>query len=259
MNRIRSIIIDDETANREILSGLLGELCPSIEVIGMAESAAAGYQLIMELQPELVFLDVRMPVQNGFDLLRMFEDIPFQVVFVTAYDEYAIQAFEFNAVDYILKPIDYEKLVQSVGRVERRIQLNQGNSDMIHFIRSLDEKTQLLNRISLHKTGKVRIVDLDQICFIRARRNYSEVITTDNQRLVSSKSLSNYEQLLGPYPNFIRVNKSHLINVRYIESYSKGTTCYIAMKNTEEELEVSRRKKRQILHFLKCHTAPQLA
>jgi len=115
MNSIKSIIIDDEWANRTILDSFLKKYCPAIEVVGSAESAEVGYRMICDLSPDLVFLDVRMPPQSGFDLLRMFDEIAFYVIFITAYDEFAIQAFQFNAIDYLLKPIDYQKLIKSVA------------------------------------------------------------------------------------------------------------------------------------------------
>lgn len=250
MNKINSIIIDDESANRLVLECFLQKHCPSVNIIGSAESAAEGYRMIRDLTPDLVFLDVRMPTQSGFDLLRMFDEIPFHVIFITAYDEYAIQAFEFSAMDYLLKPIDYQKLIKSVARVKEAIRL-KNNASVIHFVNSVDEKQELLKSITLHRKDKVQIVDIDQISYIQADRNYCEVITCNNERLVSPKTLLDYEQLLHHYPHFLRVNKSVIINVRYIQEYTKGSNCFIYMKNGSEELEVSRRKKGEILRFLK--------
>ncbi|MBI3240463.1 MAG: response regulator transcription factor [Flavobacteriia bacterium] len=250
MNSIKSIIIDDESANRTVLDSFLKKYCPVIEVVGSAESVEVGYRMICDLSPDLVFLDVRMPSQSGFDLLRMFDEIPFHVIFITAYDEYAIQAFQFNAIDYLLKPIDYQKLIKSVAKVEETIRLKK-NASVIHFVNSVDDKQELLRSITLHKKDKVQFVDIDQIAYIQADRNYCEVITSDNERLVSSKTLLDYEQLLQHYSNFLRINKSVMINIRFIREYTKGSTCFIYMKNGSEELEVSRRKKGEILQFLK--------
>lgn len=249
MKRIKSIIIDDEIANRTMLDILLKKHCPSIEIIGAAESAQEGYKLIQETEPDLVFLDIKMPVKSGFDLLRMFDQINFNVIFVTAYDQYAIQAFEFNAIDYILKPIDYVKLITSVNKVENNIKLN--NDNVIHFIHSVDEKSQLIKNIFLHQHDKVHVVNINEICYIQASRNYSEIITDSNQKLVSAKTLSDFEELLNPFPSFLRINKSILININYIKGYSKGTVCFISIKNNDQEMEVARRKKAEIIHFLK--------
>jgi two-component system LytT family response regulator len=250
MNSIKSIIIDDESANRTVLDSFLKKYCPAVEVVGSAESVEAGYRMICDLSPDLVFLDVRMPSQSGFDLLKMFDEIPFHVIFITAYDEYAIQAFQFNAIDYLLKPIDYQKLIKSVAKVEETIRLKK-NASVIHFVNSTDSKQELLRSITLHKKDKVQFVDIDQIAYIQADRNYCEVITSNNERLVSSKTLLDYEQLLQHYSNFLRINKSVMINIRFIREYTKGSTCFIYMKNGSEELEVSRRKKGEILQFLK--------
>lgn len=250
MRGIRSVIVDDERANREVLDGLLREYCPSIELIAGCSSVEEGYELICETKPDLVFLDIRMVSRTGFDLLRMFEEVFFQVVFVTAYDEYALQAFEFNAIDYLVKPVDCSKLVRAVNKVEHSIRFGD-NSNIIHFIQSIDERNQLIRRIPFHQKDKVLIVDLDSISYIRAARNYCEIVTEGNQRILSAKPLSDYEVLLRPHANFLRINKGVLINIHHILKYSKGTECVITMKHGLEDFEVSRRKKAEILKCLK--------
>jgi len=250
MNAIRTVIIDDEMASRTILSSQLAKYCPSIEVVGTASSATKGYELIREIKPDLVFLDVRMPEKTGFDMLRMFSEITFDIIFVTAYDEYAVTAFEFSAIDYILKPIDYTKLINSVNKVVRNIQRNTSNSYM-QFINTMGHGSGFLNSISLHKQDKVVIVELPEICYIHGIRNYCEVVTHDNQKFISAKTLCDYETLLTPHSNFLRINKSMIINVRFIKEYSKGAICFITLQNYPLELEVSRRKKAEILKFLK--------
>lgn len=247
---IKTIIIDDEIANRTVLDSFLTKYCPKIEVVGFAENADIAYQLILDEQPDLIFLDIKMPNKSGFDLLKMFDEINFNIIFLTAYDEYAIKAFEFNAIDYILKPIDSQKLIKSVAKVEKVIQLKI-NSNIIHFIKSIDEKNELFKSIALHKKDKVQIIDIDQISHIKAIRNYSEVTTIQEEKLISTKTLLEYEQLLSNNTNFLRINKSVIINIRFVQEYTKGSNCFIFMKNSKEELEVSRRKKSEILHFLK--------
>jgi len=249
--KIKSIIIDDELANRIVLDSLLKKHCPSIEVIGSTDSVDSGYKLILETSPELVFLDIKMQKKTGFDLLRMFPEVNFNVIFFTAYDQYAIQAFEFNAIDYILKPIDYMKLIKSVNKAENNIQLQKSNNNIIHFIHSIDEQSQLIKNISIHQNDKVHVIAVNEICYIEASRSYSEIITENNQRLISAKPLSDYEELFTPFPNFLRINKSIIVNINYIKEYTKGAVCYIKIKNNEQEMEVSRRKKGEITQFLK--------
>jgi two-component system LytT family response regulator len=250
MNRIKTVIIDDEMANRTILNTLLARHCPAVDVAGAAASASEGYDLITAIKPDLVFLDVRMPEKTGFDMLRMFEEITFDVIFVTAYDEYAITAFEFSAIDYILKPVDYTKLINSVNRAVRNLQKNTRNN-CTQLINAMGEGSGLLNRISLHQKDKVVIVELADICYIQAARNYCEVVTHDNRKFISSKTLCDYETLLAPHANFLRINKSMLINVHFIKEYSKGAVCFITLQNSPLALEVSRRKKAEILQVLK--------
>jgi len=246
---INSVIIDDEAANLEVLDSMLKRHCPEVNVKGKAQSAAEGYRLIRELSPDLVFLDIKMPGASGFDLLRMFGRIEFNVIFVSGFDHYAIQAFEFSAVDYILKPIDHSKLVTAVDKAKDRI-IKKNNDNIIHFIHSLDEKTELISSISLHQNDKVHIVELKDIYYIQAARGYSEIVTA-TQKFVSAKPLNDYEELLSRYPYFIRANKSMIININYIREYTKGAVCFISMKNCDFEIEIPRRKKTAIIRYLK--------
>lgn len=247
---MKTLIIDDEAASRNVLNSLLGTHCPETEVVGFADSADAGYELIGKTLPDLVFVDIKMPGKTGFDLLRMFDKITFNVIFVSGFDHYAIQAFEFNAIDYILKPIDYAKLVSAVKRTQERMS-EKNNNNIIHFIQSIDEKNQLIKNISLHHNGKVHLVNIDEICCVNALRGYCEIVTQDGQKLVSAKTLSDYEELLEPYARFLRVSKSVIVNVNQIRDYSKGNVCYITLKGYEQEIEVSRRKKTTIIQHLK--------
>lgn len=249
MKKIRSVIIDDEIANIEVLKDMIKKHCPSIELVGSAESADTAYNLIHEVSPDLVFLDIMMPGKTGFDLLRMFQEIDFDVIFVSGFDQFAIQAFEFNALHYILKPIDYCKLIQAVEKVEKKI--NSNNSHILDLIHAIDEKNDRLRTISLHHNDKVIVIDIHDICVIQSAGGYSEIHTVDGQNLMSTKTLAEYEELLSPLENFLRVNRSALINVRHILHYTKGMTCLISIRNYQNEIEVSRRRKVDIIRKLK--------
>jgi two-component system LytT family response regulator len=250
MKKISTILIDDESANLKVLDSLLRRHCPQIDICGLASSADEAFEMIGRVRPQLVFLDIRMPDKNGFDLLRMFESINFQVIFVSAFDEYAINAFEFNAIDYILKPIDHTKLTAAVARAEQKIS-TLDNDNMIHFIKTLDERDNLIRNISLHKNGKVRLIDLDSVSYIEAARGYSEVVASNGERFVSARSLTEYETMLSAHTNFVRINKSVIINADQLQEYSKGETCFITLKNHNTEMEVSRRKKTTIIQYLR--------
>jgi two-component system LytT family response regulator len=142
------------------------------------------------------------------------------------------------------------KRIRTVNKVEKAME-NKDDNNVIYFIHNLNEKNQLLKSIPLHHHDKVYMVDIDEICYVHALRGYSEIVTTANERFLSSKVLSDYEDLLSPFTNFLRVNKSMLINIRYIRDYSKGSTCFINIKNGDSEIEVSRRKKTDIIQYLK--------
>lgn len=249
--KLRAIIVDDEMPNRQALQAHLQRHCAAqVEVAGMAADANDAFSIITQLNPDLVFLDIKMPGKSGFDLLRMFPEINFDIIFVSAFDEYAIQAFEFNTVDYILKPVDYLKLVNAVGRAVKRHEESQKRDHLIHFVSSVDEKTQLVKKILIHQNDKVYIVHLNAIRYIQAFSNYCEIIT-DTYRLTSAKSLSDYEQLLVPFPHFLRINKSTIINAGHVEKYTKGQNCFITLKGIDDEFEVSRRKKTAIIQALR--------
>lgn len=250
MRKISTLIIDDESANLNVLFAMLKKYCPNLDVKGLANSADEGYELIREQKPELVFLDIKMPGKNGFDLLRMFSSIDFQVIFVSGFDQYAIQAFEFSAIGYILKPIDHTRLTAAVSKAEELIR-QKNNDNIIHFIHSMDEKTQLIKNISLHQNDKVHIIDIVNISYVQAVRGYSEIVTGDGERFISAKSLADYEEFLSVYPNFLRVSKSIIVNSDFIKDYTKGANCFITVKNYDLEIEVSRRKKTSILASLK--------
>jgi two-component system, LytTR family, response regulator len=248
-NTMRALLIDDEQSNRVLLNNMLKKHCPGINILGDADSASLAYQKIKELKPDLIFLDIKMQNQNGFDLLRQFDNIDFSIIFVTGFDEYAIKAFEFNAVDYILKPLDHSKLISAVQKAEANHYASSAN--VIRFVHSLEEKTNYIKKIAIHGKDKVHVIDLNHIVHISADRGYSEIFDINKQRHISAKPLSDYEELLKPFKNFIRVNKSSIINSQHLHSYTKGSDCVILMNDCDKEFEVSRRKKTEILMLLK--------
>jgi two-component system LytT family response regulator len=247
--KIKCILIDDEAGNRAVLSNYLEKYCPETEKIGEAESADEAFQLINRLQPDLIFLDIKMPVKNGFELLRMFPEIKFDVIFISGFDEFALQAFDYNAIDYILKPIDYQKLISSVKRAKERFDL-KSRQNILHLVHSIDEKNELIKKISFHHQGNVHFVDIRDITHIEAIRGYCEIHTGDERKFISAKTLKDHEDLLAKVPFFIRINKSVIVNIHQIQSYSKGDFCFITLKN-KAEMEVSRRKKTEIIEKLK--------
>lgn len=248
---ITAIVIDDEAHSRTVLKTLLARYCPDIRVCGEADSADSAHELILRQKPQLVFLDIRMPGKSGFDLLKRFREIGFEVIFVSAFDEYAIKAFEFNALDYILKPIDYVKLTRAVGRAIAKINADNRNENVLHFIKTLDEKEDLVSKFSLHHNGKVVFVNVNAIACIEAKLGCCEIQLAGGERYSSCKDLKQFESILQPAGNFVRISKSVLLNIDYMKGYSKGEVCVIEMVSGQH-FEVSRRKKTEIINRLRA-------
>lgn len=245
-----AIIIDDEENNRVLLKTLLKKHCPEVAVIGEAADADDAFAKINRQQPALIFLDIKMPYKSGFELLKMFTKIDFEVIFVTAYDQYAIKAFEFNAMGYILKPINHTRLIKAVEKAIRQIQASESNEPVLHFIKTLSNKNELINKFSLHHNGKVIFIAVDEISYIESRENSTMLNLYNNAHYYSSKDLVKFEDVLQEIGDFIRINKNIIINTRFIKSYSKGEVCVIDLKSGQS-FEVSRRRKSEILKKLR--------
>lgn len=248
MRKIRAITIDDELHNRKMLSMLLKNHCPQIELYDEASNADEAFQKIRESKPDLIFLDIRMPEKNGFELLRMFSKIDFEVIFVTAYDEYAIRAFEFNALGYILKPIDFEKLISVVEKAITTIYRQEHASEMVYFIKTIEEQEFAINKITVHHNNKVVFLALKDIVSVEAEQSSCTVKLADLNCYVSGKSFASFEQFLDPMI-FIKIHRGIIINIHHIKTYTKGSSCIIEMINGQT-FEVSRRKKAEILDIL---------
>jgi two-component system LytT family response regulator len=247
---IRTLIIDDEEKNRTAIAALVAKHCPELDIVGEAASAEEGYRKIEQLAPHLVLLDVKMPGHSGFALLKRFEQIDFEVIFITAYDRYAIHAFEFNAVDYIMKPVSVTKLQIAVGRALERIKTKNNSELVMHFIQSLSDRDEALQKLSVHHNDRVVFIIVAEICSIESKTDTTTISLQDGKHYYSSKDLVKFEQVLEGNGNFIRINKSVIINIRHIKSYSKSETCTIEMI-TSQTFDVSKRRKHEILQKLK--------
>jgi two-component system, LytTR family, response regulator len=247
---VKAILIDDEQHNINVLQSLLQKYCPQVNVIYSCSSADEAYLKITELQPQLVFLDIRMPNKSGFDLLKQFTKFNFEVIFVSAFNEYAITAFEFNALGYILKPIDYSKLILAVDKAIAKIDLNHSNETVLHFVQTLEEKNDLVNKISFHHNGKVAFVTIADIVFIEVSADITCITDKTGNKYCSSKDIKLYEDLLIEFKQFVRISRYAIINANCIKSYSKGEVCVIELINGRS-FEVSRRKKAEVLEKIK--------
>lgn len=250
MSTITAIIIDDEEHNRNLLLKLLKKYCPIVDIICEATNVDDAFEKINTKKPQLVFLDIRMPGKSGFDLLKQFNEIDFEVIFISAFDEYAITAFEFNALGYILKPIDYSKLIKAVDKAIFKIKTNESNDDILHFTKTVGAKNDLINKIAVHHNDKVVFVNISEIVSVEGNGNICELRVLDNKSYCTSKDLKLFETMLEKTGNFIRISRSIIVNTDCVKSYSKGDICNIELINGQV-YDVSRRKKAEILCKIK--------
>ncbi len=236
--RIKSVIVDDEQKSILSLQRLIHKYCPGIEVIDTAKSVGQAIGVIENKRPDLVFLDIALPDGDGFDVLMNFDFKGFEVIFITASDKFAIRAFEFSAIHYLLKPIDYLELQKAIERYEK-IKNVDLFSERINILRdSIDQKP---TKIILPTAEGLNVIDLAEIIRCEADDNYTTFYFSSKKNLIVSKSLSNFEKLLSGL-NFSRIHNKHLINLKHIKKYIKGKSGYVIMNdNTHVYVSESRR------------------
>lgn len=248
--KIRTIIVDDEKNSREVIRSLIKDHCPNVEVIGEASGVEEAYKLIKDVSPQLVLLDIQMPTGNGFTLLKKFEDPDFEVIFITSYDKFAINAIRYSALDYLLKPVDLTLLIQAFERAEKKLsKLDRGNLEVENLLENLSDTNSDKNLI-VHEKEEVRVIKISKIIYLEGEINYTYVHTIEGEKLISPKSLKEYEDMLCSNESFVRAHRKYIINTHYIRSYSKGDPFLIKLSNGVE-LEASRRKKQDVLKSLR--------
>lgn len=250
MIKIKTLIVDDESKSRLVLRTLIRNNFPEIELIGEASNVNEAYDLIRQQKPQLVFLDIQMPHADGFSLLKRFESVPFEVVFVTSFDHYAITAIKFSALDYLLKPVEVIDLIPVVKKVVEQIEKKQENQpQIINLLKNFDDLDKTCH-VAVHVADSVRIIKETSIVSISAEGNYCFIHTDEGERFTTARNLRDFELYFGSESSFARINKSLMINTKMIVKYSKGEPCMIEMVNNEI-FEVSRRRKPQVLEKLK--------
>lgn len=250
MNKLRAFIVDDEKNSRIVLTDVLTRFYPETEVIGEASNVNDAYEGISELAPDIVFLDIQMPTGNGFTLLQKFDKIPFQVIFVTSHHQYAIQAFRFNALDYLLKPVDVDELGESIKRAkEHKMNSEEYQMRISNAMDNLNPQNEL-KKIPLHRNDSVHLVPVPSIVSIEGDGRYSTITTIEREKFTSTKTLKEYEEFLNEHAEFVRIHKETIINVNFIDKYSKREPYWVILNNGKE-YEISRRKKQEVLEMLK--------
>jgi len=241
---IRTLIIDDEKNVRLRIKDIILENFPQINIVGEAEGVSTGVEAIEHLKPELVLLDIRMEDGNAFNLLQKVKTIPFKVIFITAFEEYAIKAIKFSALDYLLKPVSVDDLRIAFDKAEQQIltELKLQLASLQNNLQSPKNKT-----IVLRSSDKIYLLDVNNIIRCEADRCYTSFFVNEQKKHVVSQPMKEYEDILSEY-GFVRIHKSHLINMAYIESFDKADGGYIILKD-KTEIPVSRRKKNELLEL----------
>ena len=244
---IKTLIIDDDQANINTLQKMINLYCPQIDPCGTATNISDAYTLIRETQPTLIFLDIEMPNGNGFELLRKFERINFDVVFTTAYDQYALEALRREALDYLLKPIDIEALQQAVLKAEKKAHLPQNNTYWEKVLQGLNLVAN--SKICIPVMDGMLFVNPKEIVRCEASGSYSNFFMVNGKKLTTSLRLKECEELL-PEQYFFRTHHSHIINLNYMSRYVKGRGGYIVMEDNSMG-ELATRKKDAFMDFVK--------
>ena len=239
--KITAAIVDDEQGNRENLLRIIGNHCPQIRISAICSSVTEARTVLPEAKPDILFLDIRLGDDTGFSLLRSLPEILFEVIFVTAYDSYAIQAIRFSALDYLLKPINPEELTHAVDKavhIVLRKQENRRMQNLLHNTQALDKQ----KKIALSVADKIEFVEIGSIIRCESESNYTTFY-------LKSKTLKEFDELLAPY-HFLRVHQSHLINLDEIKSFIKSDGGYIRMKDGAS-VSISRQRRNYVMEVLK--------
>lgn len=247
---INAIIIDDEKFCIETLLWEISQNCPSVNVLTTCTSGKEGIASISKYRPDLVFLDIEMPYMNAFEMLKEIENIDFDIIFTTAYDQFAIKAIKINALDYLLKPIGSQDLIEAVEKIKRKKSLNQPSDDIEKIIKKILRDNYDFEKIALPTIEGLELIHPEEILYVEAHSNYAYFHLTNNKKIVISKTLKQVSTKLDNYPFFYRIHQSYIINLNHLLKYQKGSGGSIILDNSTL-LPVARNRKEGLLTLLK--------
>ncbi len=246
LNMLRTIIIDDEDHQRLAVEKMVSRYCPNVKLVAQADGVQSGVEAIKKYKPDLVLLDIKMADGTGFDLLDRLHPIDFKVIFITAYDQFAIKAFRFSAIDYLLKPLDPDELVQAVEKVEHIIQ-KDFNTQLNNLKEQLSTEDKINKKIIIKTYDNIHLVPIKEILYCKSDSGYTSFHLTSDQKIMVSSSLKDYDEMLAD-DGFFRVHKTYLINLSYIRRFEKAEGGTVVLDG-EIKIPVASRKREQLLEL----------
>ncbi len=241
MKKLKTIIIDDEPDSSNLLKFELGKHCPNVEVIAVFNSSAKALPEIELLNPDLVFLDIEMPYINGFELLEKLMPVNFKVIFVTAYNQFALKAFKFNAIDYLLKPFDVTELVNAVAKVENTTLLSIPQMEILQK----EFKVGTVSKIAIPGQNGVSFISINDIEFAEASNNYTKLVLQNKQHHLITKTLKEVQEVLEVH-QFLRVHRQYIVNLNLVKQFFRGEDMYLVMESGEK-IPVARTQKDKLI------------
>jgi two-component system LytT family response regulator len=248
---MRTLIVDDEISNQQNLQQLLQTYAADVEVCAVTENVDEALKAVKLHQPELVFLDIQLHGQSGFELLKQLDTINFEIIFVTAYDQYGIQAVKFAALDYLLKPIDIDELVTAVDKARKAIGQKKKNERLQYLVEYLNDGRSANRRIALPLFGETRYININDIVRCEADNTYTRFWFNGGEQLIVSKTLKEYADMLADY-GFLRTHQSHLVNMTYIKSWLREDGGSLLLKDNTK-IPVSKLNREKVKNMLGVH------
>ena len=247
---LRAILIDDEKSSLQSLQYELSEYCPDVQAVAQCKSPEEGLSAIEKYDPDVVFLDIEMPGMNGFQLLQKCREVNFDVIFVTAYDQFAVRAFEFNAIDYLLKPVRKDQLIQAVQKVLEN-QVHRFPEEQLNaLVNNIQLQNQVggIEKIALPTGDGFEFVHVNNIVYLNAESNYTWVHLDSDRKYLVSKTLKEMSSMI-PFPQFFRSHKSYLVNINHVARYIRGQGGYLVLESGPQ-IPVARGQKEELLRLL---------
>ncbi len=242
---LKAILIDDEENSISSLKEKLLTHCPQVKIIACCDNAAKGIEGIDSMHPDIVFLDIEMPVMNGFLMLQQLTYKNFELIFTTAYDHYAIKAIRFSALDYLVKPIEIDDLKTAVIKAEEKRNHSYPNPQIELLVEQLISKKNNFSRIAIPTNEGLQFIRIEDIIYLEASSNYTHIFTTEKKKYIVSRTLKDFEDML-PTDIFLRIHNSYIINKNYVEKYIRGEGGQVVLLNNVT-LDVAKRKKSEFL------------